>query len=82
MGKLFHMAIILVSKVHMPACSSDREHPDNQHMENLELLKKYFTILGYDEDKIFIQSEILDYETENSLLLKTPVVIKEGYGTN
>lgn len=58
------------------------ENPFNQHMENLALLKKYFSILGYDEDKIFIQAELLDYETESSLLLKTPVVIKEIYGTN
>jgi tetratricopeptide (TPR) repeat protein len=58
------------------------EHPDKHHVENLELLKKYLIILGYGEDKIFIQNELLDCETESNLLLKTPVVIKEVYGSN
>ncbi len=57
-------------------------HPTNHFIDNLEVIKKYLTILGYNGDNIFIQKEPLDNELENILLLKTPVIIKDTYGSN
>jgi hypothetical protein len=52
------------------------EFPNENHMESLKILKKYFVLLGLDEDKIHIQDDLLDREIENQLILKTPIVLK------
>lgn len=52
------------------------EFPNENYVESLNVLKKYFAILGLDEDKIHIQAEFLDKEIEGQLKLKTPFVLK------
>ncbi|MDP2423900.1 MAG: hypothetical protein Q8M23_06100 [Bacteroidales bacterium] len=52
------------------------EHQARNHLQNLEKLKKYFVILGFREDQVFIQEATLNKDIENELILKTPIVVK------
>ena len=68
----------------MIGCGGDRsdiwlvatsEFPNENHMESLKILKKYFVLLGLDEAKIHIQEDLLDREIEDQLKLNTPIVL-------
>ncbi len=52
------------------------EISDTNHIEKLKIIKKYFSLLGLSEDKIHIQTELLDKGIEAQLKLKTPILIK------
>jgi len=52
------------------------ELSDVYHTESLKAIKKYFVLLGLDQDKIHVQESLLEREIEDQLKLKTPVVLK------
>ncbi len=50
--------------------------PNENYVESLNIVKKYFSLLGLDEEKIHIQAGLLDREIEDQLKLKTRIVLK------
>jgi hypothetical protein len=60
-----HLTVIATSK-----------HNGNNHIQDLEQIRKYFILLGYDRDKITVQEKFLDLKIEEEMNHITPFVIK------